>query len=210
MTSPGAVSLRRESPADADAVAAIVSAAFGHKEVVLPELVTALRPFSRFGDDPGPLSVVADSDGAVVGHVMLTIGRVDAWERLVDVLVLSPLAVLPEYAQRGIGSALISTAIELATSLGSPALFLEGAPGFYGRRGFVAAEPLGFRRPSLRIPAPAFQVVLLPGHESWMTGTLVYAPPFWDLDCVGLRDRALVEQLESSMAGSATCTCGRS
>lgn len=197
MTSLAAVSLRRETPADADAVAAVVSAAFVRKAVVLPQLVTALRPFSRFGHDPGPLSMVAEVGGAVVGHVMLTLSRVDAWERLVDVLALSPLAVLPQHQQRGIGGLLVAAAIELAIEVGAPALFLEGSPKFYGARGFAAAEPLGFRRPSHRVPKPAFQVALLPGHEDWMTGTLVYAHPFWDLDCVGLRDRAFVERLEA-------------
>lgn len=49
-------------------------------------------------------------------------------------------------------------------------------------------EPLGFRRPSLRIPEPAFQVLRLDSWEPWMTGTLVYSRIFWDLDCVGLRE----------------------
>lgn len=189
--------LRRETSADSDVVAQVVAAAFGPAEPTVPELVTALRPFSRFGDDAGPLSLVAEPGGAVVGHVMLTIGRVDAWERLVDVLVLSPLVVLPDHQRRGIGTDLVAGAIALATEVGAPAMFLEGSPSFYGRRGFTPAEPLGFRRPSLRIP-PAFQVALLPGHQDSMTGTLVYAHPFWDLDCVGLRDRAFVEQLEAT------------
>jgi putative acetyltransferase len=30
----------------------------------------------------------------------------------------------------------------------------------------------------------------LPAYEPWMTGTLVYADPFWRLDCVGLRHPA--------------------
>jgi putative acetyltransferase len=30
-------------------------------------------------------------------------------------------------------------------------------------------------------------VVRLPGYEPWMTGTLVYARPFWTHDAVGLR-----------------------
>ena len=51
----------------------------------------------------------------------------------------------------------------------------------------LAGSPLGFRRPSLRIPDVAFQVFPLPAHEPWMTGTLVYLHTFWDHDCVGLR-----------------------
>jgi len=46
----------------------------------------------------------------------------------------------------------------------------------------------GFRRPSLRIPHDAFQVMLLPAYEEWMTGTLVYRQAFWDHDSVGLRE----------------------
>jgi putative acetyltransferase len=47
---------------------------------------------------------------------------------------------------------------------------------------------VGFRKPSLRIPDAASQVLPLAGHESGMTGTPIYAEPFWRHDCVGLRD----------------------
>jgi putative acetyltransferase len=40
----------------------------------------------------------------------------------------------------------------------------------------------------VRIPDAAFQVAVLPTHEVWMTGALVYCDPFWTMDCVGLRD----------------------
>jgi putative acetyltransferase len=69
-------------------------------------------------------------------------------------------------------------------------VFLEGSPDYYPRFGFAPGRDRGFRRPSLRIPGPAFMVRALPGYEPWMTGTLVYADPFWRLDCVGLRDPA--------------------
>jgi putative acetyltransferase len=66
-------------------------------------------------------------------------------------------------------------------------VFLEGEPAYYGRLGFVPGAGAGFRRPSLRIPEPAFQAALLPAHEPWMTGTLVYPDVFWRHDAVGLR-----------------------
>lgn len=209
MTTPPAVRLRRETPADAAEVVAVVGEAFGVDEPQVPVLVQALRPLSVFGSGGGPeapLALVAEVAGELIGHVMLSKGHIDSWQRLVPALVLSPLAVLPAHQRRGVGSALIAGAIELARSVDSPAVFLEGSPTYYGGRGFVPAGPLGFRRPSLRIPLPAFQVVLLAAHEEWMTGTLVYPAPFWELDCVGLRDRALVEQIEADRGGSLRTT----
>jgi putative acetyltransferase len=129
---------------------------------------------------------VADEDD-VVGHVMLTPATLDADRRPVPVEVLSPLAVRPDRQGRGVGSALVSGALADASRRGVPLVFLEGDPGFYRRLGFVPGGDLGFRKPSLRIPDDAFQVVRLPAHEAWMTGTLVYAQTFWRHDAVGLR-----------------------
>jgi len=66
-------------------------------------------------------------------------------------------------------------------------VFLEGSPSYYSPLGFRPAGELDFRKPSLRIPDAAFQVRTTSTYEPWMTGTLVYAEPFWRLDCVGLR-----------------------
>jgi hypothetical protein len=71
-----------------------------------------------------------------------------------------------------------------------PLVFLEGDPRYYSRLGFDAAAGHGFRKPSLRIPDAGFQVARLDAYELWMTGTLVYADPFWECDVVGLRDPA--------------------
>ena len=151
----------------------------------MAELVDALR---RSPDGLDGLSVVAERDGAVVAHVLFTRSLLDAPRSLVDVLVLSPVSVDPGHQGEGIGSGLIRYALAQLEWRDEPLVFLEGSPKFYGRFGFDAAGQYGFRRPSLRIPEPGFQVLWLPRYESWMTGTLVYARAFWDLDCVGLRD----------------------
>ena len=67
-------------------------------------------------------------------------------------------------------------------------VWLEGNPAYYGRFGFRPGGDHGFRKPSLRIPDAAFQVMTLSVYEPWMTGTLVYSGTFWEHDCVGLRD----------------------
>ncbi|HEY2241818.1 MAG TPA: N-acetyltransferase [Streptosporangiaceae bacterium] len=184
--------IRVSVPADEPAVADLVAAAFGDEHgPVVARLVDALRASPAW--DPA-LSFVAGStppDGGpaqLTGYVLLTRSLLDAPRRLVDVLVLSPLAVRPGHQGRGLGSRLVRHALAAAETRPEPLVFLEGSPDFYPRFGFGPGRDRGFRRPSLRIPESAFMVHPLPGYEPWMTGTLVYADPFWRLDCVGLRD----------------------
>ncbi len=107
--------------------------------------------------------------------------------------MLSPLAVDPEWQRQGTGAALIRHGVRRLDERGVPAVFVEGDPGYYSRAGFTAGDALGFRKPSLRIPDAAFQVLLRAAHEPWMTGTLVYPATFWEHDCVGLRDADAAE-----------------
>ncbi|MDI2130618.1 GNAT family N-acetyltransferase [Yinghuangia seranimata] len=175
--------IRSEGPRDVAAVRRVCEAAFGGDARIAP-LVDALRVAA------GTISLTAVADDGVVGHVMLSAARLDAPRRLVDVLVLSPLSVLPAWQRRGVGTRLVAAALDAARAAGAPLVFLEGSPDYYGRRGFRGAEELGFRSPSPRIPQAAFQVAPLDGYEPWMTGTFVYRDVFWALDCVGLRDQA--------------------
>jgi putative acetyltransferase len=178
------MALRPEQPSDHDAVHSVHRRAFGadHGPAVA-ELTAALRRH-----DPDGLSLVAEVDGAVVGNVMVTHCLLDAPARLVPVPVLSPLGIAPGHQKQGIGTALVRQALQELDDRGAPMVFLEGDPGYYSRLGFTPAGQSGFRKPSLRIPDGAFQVVKLAAYEPWMTGTLVYSSPFWDHDCVGLRD----------------------
>ncbi|HEY8474797.1 MAG TPA: N-acetyltransferase [Natronosporangium sp.] len=175
--------IRAERPEDHAAVLAVNRRAFGadHGKLVAT-LVDALR-----AADPAATSLVAVAGGEVVGHVMFTRSLLDAPPRLVDVQVLSPLAVAPERQRQGIGSALVREGVRRIAEQRVPLVFLEGDPRYYARFGFEPGGRHGFRKPSLRIPDAAFQVKLLPAYESWMTGTLVYAAPFWEHDAVGLR-----------------------
>ncbi len=179
---------------DEAGVRAVVTEAFAGHGATIALLVDDLRRTHARAE------LVAEADGEVVGHVLLSRSWVDARRALVEVLVLSPLSVAPTHQGRGVGTDLVGAAIDEAARLGAPALFLEGSPDYYARRGFEPATPRGFTRPSVRIPEPAFQVVVLDGHEDWMTGALVYCEPFWVHDCVGLRDPRLtgVEQMFES------------
>jgi putative acetyltransferase len=131
--------------------------------------------------------LVAEIDGGIVGVVQLSRGWIDAPAGLVEVLVLSPLGVVPAQQRRGVGRALNDAALAEARRRDAPAVFLEGDPDYYRRLGWEGATPRGFSPPSQRIPAPAFQVITLSAWEPWMVGALVYNDTFWTHDCVGLR-----------------------
>lgn len=187
------VVVREETPEDVDTVRSVVASAFGGERVA--GLLDGLRESVAWLG----LSYVAveggkaghkggDGDGGdVVAHVCFTRGWVDAPERLIDVLVLSPLAVRPDRQRTGLGSALVRATLDLLRDRPEPMVFLEGSPDYYSRLGFVAGHELGFSAPSVRIPEPAFQVATLSGHDPDQTGALVYPDVFWRHDCVGLR-----------------------
>ncbi|HLI44338.1 MAG TPA: GNAT family N-acetyltransferase [Acidimicrobiales bacterium] len=183
------VRLRDEQPAGERLVEAVQRAAFGDEGDAVARLLPLLRGLIL---ERGGCSLVAEEPltAEAVGHVMCTRALLDTPRRLVEVQVLSPLGVLPAYRSRGVGAALVAAAVDRAAAEGVPLVFLEGSPRYYSRFGFRPGGDLGFRKPSLRIPDTAFQVIALPAHEAWMTGTLVYPDAFWECDCVGLREAA--------------------
>ncbi|HYN75449.1 MAG TPA: N-acetyltransferase, partial [Candidatus Limnocylindria bacterium] len=125
-------------------------AAFGDPS--LGGLVDALSSSWAWEDD---LSFVAELDGEIVGQVLYVHAFLDAPERLVDVLVLSPVGVRPDLQRRGIGSRLITESLGVLSARAEPLVFLEGHPTFYPRFGFRPGWELGFTAPSVRIPKDA-------------------------------------------------------
>jgi putative acetyltransferase len=176
-----AVDVREEQPGDRESVRDVHLRAFGDHGALVADLVDDLRA-------GGALSLVAQRDGQVVGHVMFSRVLLDAPRRLVEVQTLSPLGVLPSHQRQGIGSALVPAGLRAIAERGVPVVFVEGDPHYYTRFGFVAGAGLGFRRPSVRIPEAAFQAITLPAYEPWMTGTMVYSEAFWRHDAVGIRE----------------------
>jgi putative acetyltransferase len=186
------VEIRPVEPGDADAVLWVVRAAFGADRSAHGTQVADLWADVRAGDHllAERIAVVA---GEVVGHVGVSHCWIDARRELVDACMLSPLSTSPAHQRAGIGSALVAAAIDAARGIDRPMLFLEGSPTFYGSRGFEPASAYGFEPPTRRVPAPAFQVVVLAEQPDWMTGRVVYPDVWWRHDSTGLRDPDLAE-----------------
>lgn len=168
--------IRRETESDLDSIDAVHRAAFetapGSGEPVEVRLVRDLR-----GDATGwvpALSLVAeDAAGAVVGHVVCTVGSL----RGTAALGLGPIGVLPGRRRRGVGGALMHSVLGAADALDFPVVVLVGDRGYYARFGFVPAATIGIRSPD-----PSwehhFQARPLSAWSAELGGVFRYAAPF--------------------------------
>jgi len=183
MTGIDDITVRVMRPDEFASMRAVSVAAFGDDESI-GELLDGLRTSWAWHDE---LSFVAVRGDQVVGQVLYTSAFVDAPDRLVSVLVLSPVGVAPHLQRSGVGSRLITESLAVLRTRDEPLVFLEGHPGYYPRFGFRRGDELGFTAPSVRIPSAAFMVYPLQPFETSLTGALVYPDLWWRLDAVGLR-----------------------
>ena len=114
---------------------AVVRAAFGQDEEA--DLVQALH---AAGD--AAIALVAEQDGAVVGHILFSSMREP--ERC---LGLAPASVTPEFQGQGIGAALIRAGIEQAKREGWRGIFVLGHADYYPRFDFSPDAARGFASP---------------------------------------------------------------
>jgi len=165
--------IRRERPGEEAAVYDVNRRAFGSDAE--PELVESIRASEGFIPE---LSLVAEQDGAIVGHILFSLVAIRTEDGDVPALTLAPVAVLPEFQNRRIGSALIEQGLTRARELGHELVLLIGHPWYYPRFGFRPAGPLGIKYPK-HIREEVFMVYeLVPGAIERAQGTLVYPPAF--------------------------------
>lgn len=126
--------IREATRADLEHIHCVHWAAFpeGEREVVARLAGEMLLEESS----PRILSLVAESDGEVVGHVAFSpVRQREQSEDLVG-YILAPLAVKPEFQKRGVGSNLIEQGKRLLAEMGVEVLLVYGDPAYYGRFGF--------------------------------------------------------------------------
>ncbi|MEZ5299858.1 MAG: N-acetyltransferase [Verrucomicrobiales bacterium] len=94
---------------------------------------------------PPVLSLVAELDGHVAGHVAFSRVTIDGMGG--ESYLLAPLAVLPEAQKRRIGSDLVESGVRQLADRGARVVFVYGDPSYYGRFGFTAAAAERFVPP---------------------------------------------------------------
>ncbi len=162
--------IRPEEQIDRGAVYAVNVSAF--ETPAEADLVDALREEAR-----PVVSLVAEEDGEIVGHIMFSPVSLSGHPDL-QMMGLAPMAVVPQRQRRGVGSALVRAGLERCRELGCGAVVVLGHPGYYPRFGFSPSSRFGITS-EYEVPEEVFMVLELePGALSGVSGTVRYHAAF--------------------------------
>lgn len=160
--------IRSEEPSDAAAIEAVTVAAFlnaPHTSHTEQFIINALRKAGQLA-----VSLVAEEDGAIVGHV--AVSPVSISEETSGWYGLGPISVAPERQGQGIGSQLMEHALAELRRRGAAGCVLLGDPQYYGRFGFKAEPALILPD----VPPEYFQAISFGGPVP--NGTVSYHEAF--------------------------------
>lgn len=135
--------IRHARASDHAAIREINEAAFAKPDEA--RLIEALR-------DAGDVmfELVAEADGAVVGHILFSRLWADRTELIA---ALAPMAVRPDHQRKGLGGQLVERGIEACREFGAHAVIVLGHPDYYPRFGFSAQAASNVTSPYSGSPA---------------------------------------------------------
>ena len=125
------------------------------------------------------VSLVAIDGDDIVGHIAFSPVTLSS-SATRAIAGLAPMAVLPSYQRRGIGSALVHAGLERCAEVGFSAVVVLGHPKFYPRFGFEPASRFGLRS-TYDVPDDVFMALeLVDGALQGTSGVVHYDPAFAD------------------------------
>ncbi len=172
MTHTLPVTIRNEVSEDAPTIRILNRAAF--EGGVEADIVDDIRSNCK-----SAVSLVAELDGQIVGHILFSPATVVSVGENVEGMGLAPMAVDPEYQGRGIGSMLIETGLEQLRRTTCPFVIVLGHPEYYPRFGFRPASGFGLICQWDGVPDEAFMAIILDQTRmSGVVGTAKYRNEF--------------------------------
>jgi len=158
-----------ENAGECASVRTVNEAAFGSSEEA--DLVDTLR---ARGD--ALISLVAEIDGSIVGHIMFSRMWIRTNSRDVSAVALAPMAVLPTHQRKGIGQLLVRHGLNMLRGMGENIVIVVGHPDYYPRFGFSSDAASSVQGP---FPREVFMAMeLYAGALAGVEGTVVYPAPF--------------------------------
>jgi len=140
------------------------------------KLVNLLRESNAFIPE---LSLVATIDNKIVGHILFSrIVIIDNNQNEFESLALAPIAVRPEFQQKGIGGQLIRTGLDKARELNFKSVIVLGHEHYYPKFGFVPTNKWNIKS-SFDVPTNVFMgLELIEGGLKNVSGTVKYPKEF--------------------------------
>ncbi len=174
-----AISLRQETDTDYEAVFKVIEEAFS--EVVDSDnkehfLVERLRNSEAFIPE---LSIIAESDGSIIGHILLTRIQITNDDESFSSLALAPVSVLPAFQKKGIGGQLIVEAHKIAKSLGHQSIVLLGHESYYPKFGYELASKYNITIPFEAPEENCLVIKLVRDGLNGVSGAVEYAKEFY-------------------------------
>ena len=164
------IAVRPETPEDIAAIYWVEEQAFSRPGEA--QLVDLLRAAGK-----ATISLVAEIDGVLAGHVLFSPVAITPEPRPLAGLGLGPVAVLPEYQRRGIGSRMIVQGLDLCRQLRADYSVVLGNPRYYSRFGYTRASLFGLGN-EYGVDEPFMAQEFWPGALSGAAGLVKYQPEF--------------------------------
>jgi len=164
--------IRKEEKKDYNDIFEINKSAFGQEEE--SKLIDKIRSGDNFISD---ISLVAEIDGKIIGHILFSKIEISG-SSIFKSLALAPMAVVPEFQKKGVGSKLIKEGIRKAKDLEFESIIVLGHKDYYPRFGFQKASKWNIKCP-FEAPDETFMAIeLFENALKDKSGTVVYPPEF--------------------------------
>lgn len=165
------IAIRSERREDSAAVIAINERAFAGTDE--SGLVEAIKQSGR-----PVISLIACSSGTPVGHIFFSPIQIRSEGPTIATLALAPMAVLPAFQRRGIGTLLVEAGIKECARQGCQVVVVVGHPTFYSRFGFGPANGMGLRSVYSSVGDAFMALELSEGVLAGRTGVVEYPVEF--------------------------------
>ena len=125
--------IRLEQEADRHQIRIINTSAF--ETTAEADLVDVLRQ-----SDIPLISLVAEEENQLIGHILFSPVSLAEQAHAPTIAGLAPMAVLPAWQGKGVGSRLVTEGLKYCAEAGYVAVVVLGHPDYYPRFGFVPAS----------------------------------------------------------------------
>ena len=172
------ITIRQEQAREHQKVFELIKAAFRNEEYSDQSehfLVERLRKSDTFIPE---LSLVAEREGKVVGHILFTKILIKNGEERFESLALAPVSVHPEYQGQGIGGELIRAGHTAAIKAGFGSSVLLGHPAYYPRFGYQKCADFGISLPFDVPEENCMAIELVEGALEEVSGMVEYPKVF--------------------------------